>query len=88
MKLLLIILAQMFLSTGVFASGVEFTGPSEKHPSWSFADVGLIPMQTGGRIKPLDTFAPGPKKPLTLNFQHSHHHAHSSRHPVPPSAKS
>jgi len=32
-------------------------GPDDKHPAWSFKDAGLIPVQSGGRIKPMDSFA-------------------------------
>ncbi len=31
--------------------------PAEKRGSWNFREAGLIPIQSGGRLKPLDTFA-------------------------------
>ena len=31
--------------------------PGQQRTSWSFSDAGLIPVQSGGRIKPLDSFA-------------------------------
>jgi cytochrome c-type biogenesis protein CcsB len=31
--------------------------PSVSHPGWSFQDLGLTPVQSGGRIKPLDSLA-------------------------------
>jgi len=34
-----------------------FSAPAVKHADWSFTSAGLIPMQNGGRIKPLDSFA-------------------------------
>lgn len=33
------------------------TRAAEPHRDWSFRDVGLIPVQSGGRVKPLDSFA-------------------------------
>src|SRR5687768_4191398 len=32
-------------------------GPNSPRTGWSFTDAGLIPVQTGGRIKPLDSVA-------------------------------
>lgn len=31
--------------------------PGEARPGWSFREAGLIPIQSGGRIKPFDTYA-------------------------------
>ncbi|MEO5969243.1 MAG: cytochrome c biogenesis protein CcsA, partial [Bdellovibrionia bacterium] len=40
------------------ASGSELlTEPPSRHTSWSFSTMGLIPVQSGGRIKPFDSFA-------------------------------
>jgi cytochrome c-type biogenesis protein CcsB len=38
---------------------VSATSPSIKiaHPDWSYVSLGLIPIQSGGRVKPLDSFA-------------------------------
>ena len=43
----------------VFQANASAAMPSsnEPHPNWSFREVGLIPIQSGGRIKPLDSFA-------------------------------
>lgn len=41
-------------------SSVSFSAAADElltHPNWSFVSVGLVPVQSGGRIKPLDTFA-------------------------------
>jgi cytochrome c-type biogenesis protein CcsB len=31
--------------------------PAEKRADWKFSEAGLIPIQSGGRLKPIDTFA-------------------------------
>ena len=43
------------LSSPVSCSASDIAG--EPHSSWNFSDAGMIPMQSGGRVKPLDTFA-------------------------------
>lgn len=44
------------LATAVCAQADDSNSPP-KHPSWKFSDTSVIPMQGGGRIKPLDSFA-------------------------------
>src|SRR5688500_17040645 len=41
------------------AANAEDAGfkPGEPRKGWSFRDAGLIPIQSGGRLKPLDSYA-------------------------------
>ena len=45
----------LFLFTGLARADVA-PSPATPRSGWSFAEVGLIPMQAGGRVKPLDSF--------------------------------
>lgn len=46
----------LFLALGIQLSGVAHADPL-RHGDWSFYSLGLTPVQSGGRIKPLETFA-------------------------------
>lgn len=53
--ILTFLMAQWAIPSSVF-SGVSSLNPKERS-AWSFLDLRLIPTQSGGRIKPLDSFA-------------------------------
>ncbi len=55
--LLVLLLAFNFLSFGIHEIQAEEIPQEIKPHSWSFVTIGLTPVQSGGRVKPLDSFA-------------------------------
>jgi cytochrome c-type biogenesis protein CcsB len=50
-------LAEETPGVGASPSPSPISAALVRHPSWNFREVGLVPIQSGGRLKPLDTFA-------------------------------
>jgi cytochrome c-type biogenesis protein CcsB len=55
--LLLSICVLLSAATSVQAAEQVGARPAEPRRGWNFRDAALIPVQSGGRVKPLDTFA-------------------------------
>lgn len=54
---LAVALALALSSVSVPAARAETPPPVAPHPSWSFKEAGLVPVQSGGRLKPFDSYA-------------------------------
>lgn len=51
-------LLSLILLFSLASAGARAESPApQRHPDWKFTDARLIPVQSGGRVKPLDSFA-------------------------------
>jgi cytochrome c-type biogenesis protein CcsB len=57
MKLALALVTLAMILQSPLSRAADPQSPLEPHTSWNFSEAGLIPVQSGGRLKPFDSYA-------------------------------
>ena len=57
MKLRNVLLGVILISSIGFADDAVQAPPVAPHTGWKFSETGMIPVQSGGRLKPFDSYA-------------------------------